>query len=94
MATFWGLLRPVAKVMAPGLIPGRALPTPPQPDDERADLNDLEFHFIKSQGEDLGIGAQGKVTAAYNEQCEVRPSHPKLLCFSDKMIKVGCMQDD
>lgn len=71
MAAVWGLLRPVAKVMAAGPIPRKALPTPPQPDDESADPRDLEFHFIKSQGEDLGIGAQGKVTTVYNEQCEV-----------------------
>jgi hypothetical protein len=94
MATVWGLLGPVAKVMAASPIPRRALRTAPQPADEHADLNDLEFHFIKSQGEDLGIGAQGKVTAAYNDQCEVGPSHSKLHCFSDKMVEVSCMQDD
>jgi hypothetical protein len=70
MAGVWGLLRPVPKVAA-GPILRKALPTPPQPDDESAHPNDLEFHFIKSQGEDLGIGAQGRVTADYNEQCEV-----------------------
>ena len=83
MATVWGLLGPMAKAIASGPIrlqvSRRALPIPPQPDDEHADLDDLEFHFIKSQGEGLGIGAQGKVTAAYNDQCEVGPSHAKSL---------------
>jgi hypothetical protein len=84
MATVWSLLRPVAKVMAAGPIPRRALPTLPQPNDEHAEPNDLEFHFIKSQGEHLGIGAQGKVTVDYNEQCGVGTSRPKLLYFLTK----------
>jgi hypothetical protein len=80
--------------MAAGPIPQRALPTLPQPNDEHAEANDLDFHFIKSQGEILGIGAQGKVTAEYDEQWGVGLSHLKLLHFSNKMIEVGCMQDD
>jgi hypothetical protein len=81
MAGVWGLLRPVPKVIAAGPMSRKALPTPPQPDDERADPSDLEFHFIRSQGEDLGIGAQGRVTSVYNEQGEVWPSRPKLFLF-------------
>jgi glyoxylate carboligase len=48
---------------------------------DSAEHNDLDFQFVKSQGEDLGIGAQGKVTAVYNDKEEVCLRHKRSFAF-------------